>query len=214
MRSGIGGKEDAVEGMGFEAGAQGGIVEGTVEREQAADAGKGKAHAEGDGGKVGGGDEHEQGEAGRGVGQAGSDEADGGEREPALEAQGEDAGILAALGVEVQEAAAADGGGVDLQPDAVGGFEAEVKVSDAEIAAVLGEREGAAEADTVDHSAYRADRYSDAGRRVREQAGIARLQAQVNRRHGHYAADRHANRQCCIQAACAAKGQSLIARPD
>src|SRR5690606_2272925 len=96
------------------------------------------------------GDDDEQREPVGAVGHARGDEADRLDRDDARDVELEHSRVLAALGVDVEVAAALDDARVDREPDAVGRLELEAEVERAEVAAVGRERETGDHADAVD----------------------------------------------------------------
>ena len=108
--------------------------------------------------------EQEERPAGR-LGRLGVDDADRLDRET-LERQLEHPGVLALVGIEAEEAAAADRLGIDPHADAGRGLEPEVPVEQAEVGLDAASPQVEAHADAVDGQVERADVEVDAGRQL------------------------------------------------
>ena len=129
-----------------------------VEPDQAADREQREPEAELDAGAELDRQHDQQRETRGAVGVLRGDDADRPDRQELQELELEGSGVLAAVGVQEQVAAAADDAGVDGQPDAVRRLEAELQVREAEVAvAVRRERQVRVRADVLDDRGDRAE---------------------------------------------------------
>ena len=97
------------------------------------------------------------------AGELGGEDADRLDRDRA-EAELEDAGVLALVGVEVEVAAALDHAGVEREADPRGRLEGEAEVGRAEVAAVVGEGERGGRAHALDGHRERSELGADRAR--------------------------------------------------
>ena len=136
----VAGEQDGVEYAGAQPGLQRLDGDTVLQADDAADAVEGEAEAELDGGELAE-DQQQQRPAILTSRQLGGEDADRLDRDRA-EAELEDPGVLALVGVEEQVAAALDHPSIEREADARRGLEGEVEVRRTEVAASRGEGEG------------------------------------------------------------------------